>query len=230
MTGDWERDAALLEAWRDGDSEAGEQLYNRHADAVARFFENKLREGAEDLTQATFLRMIEARHRIRDGVAFRAFVLGIARNVFREHLRELARGRSVDPEVESMADLAPGPTTVASNKQEQRLLLEGLRRLPVDAQIILELHYWEGLKTDDIAAIMDQVPATLRGNLAKARKLLSAVMAEIAASPELLASTIGGLEGWAAELREQLGCGAPSDPVVSHYSSGLLSRRRRSSG
>ncbi|PRQ04881.1 RNA polymerase sigma factor [Enhygromyxa salina] len=205
MTTEWERDAALLDAWRDGDGQAGEQLFDLHADAVARFFENKIREGAEDLTQATFLRLIEGQARIREGIAFRAFLLGIARNVFREHLRALARGRKIDPEVESMAELAPGPTTVASNKQEQRLLLEALRRLPVDVQMILELHYWEELKTDDIASIMDQVPSTMRGNLVKARKRLRAVMAEIAASPELLSSTLEGLDGWAAELRELLG-------------------------
>jgi RNA polymerase sigma-70 factor (ECF subfamily) len=139
VTTEWERDAALLEAWRNGDSQAGEQLFDRHADAVARFFENKVREGAEDL--------------------------------FREHLRTLARGRNIDPEVETMADLAPGPTTVASNKQEQRRLLEALRRLPVDAQIIVELYYWEELKTDDIAAVMDQVPSTVRGKLSKAHAM-----------------------------------------------------------
>jgi RNA polymerase sigma-70 factor (ECF subfamily) len=202
---DWDRDAALLDGWRSGDARAGEQLFDRHADAVARFFENKVREGAEDLTQATFLRMIEGRDRVRHGSVFRGFVLGIARNVLREHLRELARGRNVDPEVESMAELAPGPTTVAGVKQEQRLLLEALRRLPVDAQIILEFHYWEGLKTHDIAAIMDQIPSTVRGQLVKARKQLAAIMEALAASPDLLASTLGGLDGWAAELREQLG-------------------------
>jgi RNA polymerase sigma-70 factor (ECF subfamily) len=94
---------------------------------------------------------------------------------------------------------------VAGVKQEQRLLLEALRRLPVDAQIILEFHYWEGLKTDDIAAIMDQIPSTVRGQLVKARKQLAAIMEALAASPDLLASTLGGIDGWAAELREQLG-------------------------
>ncbi|KIG17275.1 RNA polymerase sigma-70 factor [Enhygromyxa salina] len=205
MTIDRERDAALLAAWRGGDGQAGEQLFDLHADAVARFFENKVREGAEDLTQATFMRLLEGQERIREGIAFRAFMLGIARNVFREHLRELARGRKIDPEVESMAELAPGPTTVASNKQEQRLLLEALRRLPVDAQMVLELFYWEELKTDDIAEIMELAPSTTRGRLVKARNSLKTIMAEIAASPELLASTLGGLEGWAAELREHLG-------------------------
>jgi RNA polymerase sigma-70 factor (ECF subfamily) len=207
VTTEWERDAALLDAWRDGDQRSGKQLFARHYAPVDRFFRNKVREGSEDLAQATFLRMIEGRARIREGVAFRAFLLGIARNVLREHLRELARGRNVDPEVESMADLAPGPTTIVSDKQEQRLLLEALRRLPVDTQIILELHYWEELKTDDIAAIMEQVPSTMRGKLIRARNRLEISMAEIAGSQELLASTLGGLEGWAAGVCVGMGVG-----------------------
>ena len=48
------------------------------------------------------------------------------RVVLPAHLRKLARGREVDPEVESMSDLAPGPSTVVGRTREQRLLLEGL--------------------------------------------------------------------------------------------------------
>ncbi|PRQ05427.1 ECF RNA polymerase sigma-E factor [Enhygromyxa salina] len=203
MPGDWELDAALLEAWRKGDGQAGERLFDRHADAVARFFENKVRVGAEDLTQTTFERLIKGRDRVREGVAFRAFVLGIARNVMREHLRELARGREVDPEVEAMADLAPGPTTAVGRREEERLLLEGLRRLPVNFQILLELHYWEGLSGRDIGAVMDRPSSTIRGQLVQARKLLRDAMEEIAASTELLDNTVSDLDGWATELRDQ---------------------------
>lgn len=215
MGSDWHLDATLLGAWREGDDHAGEQLYNRHADAVARFFENKVREGAEDLTQATFVRMIESRERIREGVVFRAFVLGIARNVLREHLRKRAPGREVDPEVESMADLEPGPVTIAGRKAEHRLLLEALRRLPVDDQILIELSYWEQLRSEDIGAIMGLPGSTARTNLSRVRKKLAAVMAAIEVSPDVLASTVEGLEGWAAQLREQLGGSSNDAPPES---------------
>src|SRR5690606_5591478 len=112
MTGDWSIDAKLLDAWRAGDQAAGSQLFDRHADAVARFFGNKVTTGAEDLVQQTFLVLIENRERIREGLTFRAFVLGVARNVLRDHLRKLAREREVDPEVEAMTDRAPGVSTI----------------------------------------------------------------------------------------------------------------------
>jgi RNA polymerase sigma-70 factor (ECF subfamily) len=204
MASDWQQDAELLDTWRSGDDQAGERLFDRHADAVARFFENKVRDGAEDLTQATFLRMIEGRERVREGVAFRAFVLGIARNVLREHIREQVRGRKVDPEVDCMAELAPGPSTVLGERDEQRLLLEGLRRLPIDQQILLELFYWEQLKSHEIAVVLELAPSTIRTRLIKAREALALKMAALAESPELLASTLAGLETWAEQIQGRL--------------------------
>lgn len=204
VTDDESRDAGLLDAWRGGDRSAGERLFDRHADAIARFFENKVRLGAEDLIQATFVRMIEGRDRIR-GSSFRAYVFGIARNVLREHLRELARGRDVDPKVESMAELAPGPSTAVALRQEHRLMLEGLRRLSIDDQILLELYYWEELKTHEVAEILGIPPSSARRRLSEARSMLDRRMAEIAASPALLDRTSRHLDSWIADVRRQMG-------------------------
>ena len=202
MSQDWQVDVELLDAWRGGDQAAGIRLYDRHADAVARFFENKVREGTDDLIQQTFLRLVESRERIREGVALRGFILGICRNVLREHLRSLARNRVVDPEVESMAELAPGPTTMVGRTREHRLLLEGLRRLPIEHQIALELHYWEGLNAAQIGAIMAISHSAMRSRMTRARQLLRDAMSEISQSRELLESTVNGLDKWAAQLRE----------------------------
>jgi RNA polymerase sigma factor (sigma-70 family) len=208
VAGDWDRDVELLEAWRGGDDRAGEELFDRHANTVARFFENKVRESAEDLTQTTFVRMIEGRERVREGRAFRAYVFGIAQNVLREHLRALARGRNIDPDVDTMAELAPGPSTVVGVREEHRVLLEGLRRLPIQQQMLLELVYWERLKSHEIAELLGIQPSTARTRLATARAALGEKLAEIAASPDMLASTVHGLDTWAAELRARLGPGS----------------------
>ena len=179
MTGDWNIDADLLEAWRAGDTQAGAALYDRHADAVARLFANKIAIGTDDLVQQTFMLLVESRDRIREGLSVRAFVLGIARNVLRDHVRKLARGRVVDPEVDAMADLAPGPTTMIGHNREQRLLLAGLRRLPLEHQIGLELYYWEEMDAREIAEVMGISHSAMRSRLARARALLSEAMAQL---------------------------------------------------
>ena len=205
MTGGWSVDVELLEAWRAGDVQAGAKLYDRHADVVARFFENKVCAGTSDLVQQTFLLLVENRDRIREGLTFRAFVLGIARNVMRDHARKLARGRAVDPEVDAMVDLAPGPTTVIGQSREQRLLLAALRRLPREHQMGLELYYWEDMDAAEIAEIMGISHSAMRSRLAKARALLREAMERLAESPEQLASTVDGLAHWASQIRVQLG-------------------------
>lgn len=202
---DWSVDVELLEGWRAGDLTAGRKLYDRHADAVARFFENKVCVGAEDLTQQTFMLLVESRDRIREGLSFRAFVLGIARNVLRDHVRKLARGRAVDPEVDAMADLAPGATTMIGHSREQRLLLAALRRLPIEHQIGLELFYWEEMDAREIAELMGVSHSAMRSRLAKARALLRAAMEQLAESPEVLASTVDNLAHWASQVRAGLG-------------------------
>ena len=202
---DFSVDVALLAAWRSGNVDAGARLYDRHADVVARFFENKVCVGAGDLVQQTFLLLVEHRDRIREGLTFRAFVLGIARNVLRDHARTLARGRAVDPEVDAMADLAPGPTTVIGRSREERLLLAALRRLPLAPQVGLELFYWEDMDAGEIAEIMGISHSAMRSRLVKARALLREVMERLAESPEQLASTIDGLAHWASQIRGQLG-------------------------
>lgn len=212
MTEDAGQDARLLVAWRGGDQAAGERLFDQHADAIARFFENKVRRGAEDLTQATFLRMLEGRDRIRNEGAFLVFAFGIARNVLREHIRELARGRRVDPEVDAMAELAPGPSTVVGMRQEHQLMLEALRHLSIEDQILLELFYWEGLRAYEIAEVLNISAPAARRRLTEARTQLDDKMARIAASPEVLDRTLRNMESWVAEVRQQLGAG-PGGPV-----------------
>jgi DNA-directed RNA polymerase specialized sigma24 family protein len=107
-------------------------------------------------------------------------------------------------ELGSVAALAPGASTIVAQKREQRLLLEGLRRIPIEHQTALELFYWEGLNANEIAAVFGISHSAMRSRLSKARALLEQAMAEVASTPELLASTVSGLDDWAAQIREKL--------------------------
>lgn len=204
---DWERDRELLERWREGDNKSGQELFDRHGEAVIRFFHNKVGPDAQDLIQDTFLRLVATRERITAGVAFRAYLLGIARFVLLEHLRKLgkARARGVDASVDSIALLLPGPSTIAARKLEQRLLIEGLRHLPLDQQILLELYYWEGLKGREIAEVLNIPASTVRGRLARARDQLREAVRKHGSNQALVASTLDGLDDWAQSVRAKLG-------------------------
>jgi RNA polymerase sigma factor (sigma-70 family) len=203
-TGDWHVDVSLLQAWRNGDPDAGADLYDRHVGAVARFFRNKLPDQAEELMQETFLTLVQSRDRIREGITVRAYLLGIARNKLLKSLEKMARNRVIDHEADSVFDLSPGASTIIARKHEQRLLLEGLRRIPIEHQIALELFYWEGLSAAEIADVFGISHSAMRSRMSKARELLEAQMAKLSESPELLDSTVAGLDGWVADIRARM--------------------------
>ena len=199
---DWELDATLLREWCVGDRRAGEQLFARHGDAVLRFFRNKVSyQDTEELAQETFLRLTRNRERIREGRTLRAYLLGVAKRVLIEHLRKLPRQRALDPAVESIVDLVPGASTIIARREEQELLVNALRQIALEQQILLELHYWERLKATQLAEIMDVKPSTMRTRIQVARDALRAMIARLAANPELVESTLAGLDDWAEQIR-----------------------------
>jgi RNA polymerase sigma-70 factor, ECF subfamily len=199
-------DAKLLAAWAGGDAVAGQVLFDRHYKAVSMFFRNKLTEDVEDLMQQTFIACIESIERLQQASSFRAFLLGVAHNVLLGYFRRKYRNRSQEP-VDfaqlSVADLAPGPSTVHARHREQRLLLAALRLIPLEDQLVLELRYWEELNAAEIAEILGIPHPTARGRLRRARTRLQRALEEQAESSEVLESTTNGLERWAESLRQQ---------------------------
>ena len=196
-------DAELLAAWHDGDEGAGAELFSRYFDAVYRFFSSKVIESeVEELTQNTFLGCMEARERFRGDSDFRAYLYGIARNKLLHHLRSKKRTPHFDALDSCIRDLEPSASTIVAERAEQRILLEALRSIPIDLQIAVELHYWEGLSGRALGEVLGIPEGTVRSRLRRARTALEARIAEIADSPELLRSTTTDLTRWAASLRE----------------------------
>lgn len=216
MTEDWDADALLLGKWRDGDKQAGARLFTRHGDAVLRFFRNKVPfQEVEELGQETFLRLVKAREQITDGRLIRAYVLGIARRVLLEHLRKLPLDGELDPAMHDIAALVPGASTIIARCQEQELVVNALRRLPVEQQVLLELYYWEKLKGPELARVMDINASTLRSRIQKAREALRDAIAKFAANPDLIDSTLAGLDDWAEQIRVEHLRGPGAEPLES---------------
>ena len=194
-------DFDLLAAWRGGDRDAGEALFDRHFSSISRFFRNKVTTGVDDLVQKTFLGLVESRDSFRGHSSFRTFLFAIAHNVLSKHYRTRSRNK-MDLESVSAADLAPGQSSLMAKKLEHRLLAQALRTIPLQYQMLLELQYWESLSTSEIAEVLGVPQGTAKTRLRKAKAVLREAVEQLADSPELRASTLEGLDGWARELRE----------------------------
>lgn len=200
-------ESALLAAWRGGDLKAGEQLFSRHVNRVSRFFYNKVSEGIDDLVQQTFLACVESADRFRGDSSFRTFLLGVARNMLRRHYEKLGRGRELgDLDAVTAHDLSTTPSMAVARNQDHRLLLESLRRIPVDSQIALELYYWEDLNAREIADVLAVPVGTIKTRLRRAKALLKEQVDQLgtAALPPAT-QTVDNLEGWARAIKAKVG-------------------------
>lgn len=197
-------DLALVEAWRAGDARAGQALFERHYACVARFFRNKVDSEPADLIQTTFLNCLEAIDRFRGAASFKTYLLAIARNVLLLHYRRKRRHDSkLDPGVTSVQDLGPTPTALLERREDDRLLLLGLRSLPIDAQTLLELYFWESLSGPEIAQVLEIPEGTVRTRIRRARQQLAEAIAKAAPGDDAQRS-IADLDAWAARVRQAL--------------------------
>jgi RNA polymerase sigma-70 factor (ECF subfamily) len=205
------QDAELLRAWSEGDRAAGEELFERHYPTVERFFRNKVTE-PDDLIQRTFLACLEAATRFRGDSKFRTFLLGVAINVLRTHYRQSQQQRGLESlPTSSMADLGPTPSRILRGAEEEQLLLAALRRLPVELQLLLELRYWDDLKQEELAQLLELPRTTVNTRLRRARELLEQHLSELAESPQRLHSTITRLSDWVEQQRRRGPLGTDHD-------------------
>jgi RNA polymerase sigma factor (sigma-70 family) len=197
-------DFELLEAWRAGDQTAGSALFERHFDAVFRFFRNKVTAGAEDLVQQTFLACVEARDRFRGDSSFRTYLFAAARNLLFAHYASRARSpEEFDASVTSCADLGVSPSGIVVEQEEHRILLAALRRLPLEMQVALELYFFEQLAGPELATALGVPEGTVRSRIRRGLEILRTKFAELLADPGV-ESTTSDIEAWAKQLRERV--------------------------
>lgn len=204
-------DLDLLDAWCAGEKSAGNQLFQRHFDSIYSFFENKIQDDVDELVQATFLACVRSRDTFRRQCTFRTYIFTIARNELYRYLRRRKpAGRALDFGVTSLADLQTTPGTRVARHEDHERLLRALRTLPLEQQLLLELHYWEGMSAGELAEVFDIAQATARTRLFRARNSLRDCMEKLSDSPRATTMTIEDLDEWARSLRNNLA----GDPMV----------------
>jgi len=198
-------DEQLYSAWASGDRRAGTALVERWLRPIGRFFASKLVDDAEveDAASRVFEILAKNLGAFRGEGSFRAYLFGIAYNVLREQWRA-RRHEPIDFEASALRDLAASPPSVVAARDEQRLVLEALRAIPLEYQTVLELSYFEALSRTEIAAALGMPAGTVASRLRRAHELLDARIGELAATPDLARTTRSDLAKWAAELRGRL--------------------------
>jgi RNA polymerase sigma-70 factor (ECF subfamily) len=147
---------------------------------LKRFFRAKIPEpDCYELVQETLLVFVK-KSREQPIDKPRAYLWGIAR---KKTLQYITRKQVASAQFDSTIHSVLGPQTTLSARFDRRnRLINALRELPTECQIAFELHHGEGRTIDEVSAVMELSPATVKRRIKGARESLQKALASV--SPE----------------------------------------------
>jgi RNA polymerase sigma-70 factor (ECF subfamily) len=155
----------LVERAQKGDREALEELYLMHFDRIFSYLQMTVgnRHDAEDLTNQTFVKMLESIERFQwRKVPISAWLFRIAHNLAMDHFRAHRRWQPEEepPEPEDSAELSAEEEALQSiGRQSMLAMIEGLSE---DQQQVLTLKFVFNFPNGDVATILGKTEGAVK--------------------------------------------------------------------
>lgn len=189
-------DAVLVKQCWQGDSAALERLVLKYQDRIYNVILKICAdpEDAAELTQETFVKIIEKIDSFRGRSGFYTWAFRIAVNLTLNHYRRNSRigFKSLDAEQEKYDgnitqalkeflsdDRSPDPAEVAQNKELCEVAVEALKQLDEAQRAVIVLREMEGMSYIQIADVLDIELGTVRSRLSRARNRLRRILEAI---------------------------------------------------
>ena len=183
-------DAALLLALKNGEFAAFSELVDRHQRSLINFFYHLCwdRQAAEDSAQEVFLRVYSHLDRYEPAAKFTTFLFRIARNLWIDRVRSMAvhgkpaslDSRSQGGEGRSLGDRVPAlslsPVDILAKEEQQAALQRAIDQLPEEQKAVVILSEIQGLKYQDIGAILDVPVGTVKSRMHTAMERLKELL------------------------------------------------------
>jgi RNA polymerase sigma-70 factor (ECF subfamily) len=172
---DDEGDDSVAARLRAGDRDAVEQTYVAHHAAIRGFARRLVGDAstAEDLVHDTFVALPKAIRRFRGEGSLRSFLIGVAVNHARRHIRAAMRRRRATEKLAERAMVASGE--VVDELARRRLAAKmwaALDELPDEQRIVFVLCEAEQRTSVEVAAIVGAPEGTVRTRLFHAKRKL----------------------------------------------------------
>lgn len=174
-------DEQLLQAYREGDTEALRQLIIRHQEDLLRFLIRLTgdRQAAEDVFQDAFLQVHISADTFDVTRRFKPWLFTIAANKARDFLRKRSRRQEVDLSApvskeqggdgQTFIDLLqvdiPSPAQGVEDQERDRMVQAAVDRMPLPLKEILLLAYFSRLSYAQIADELDIPLGTVKSRL-----------------------------------------------------------------
>lgn len=168
-------DKDFLTKLREGDEPAFVKIYNEYRNKVFTYAHqlSKSADTAEEIVQEVFIRLWQKREQINVELSFNAYIKKITLNHVLNHLKKVARDKSLQEEAFHLIE-------VSSNRTEDQLLEKELRQIYVDAidqlpaqkKIIYQLSRTEELSHEEIALKLNISKNTVKNHMVEASKFI----------------------------------------------------------
>jgi RNA polymerase sigma factor (sigma-70 family) len=140
------------------------------------------RGAAEDVLQASYLKILDGRARFDGHSSFRTWAFGVIRRTALEARRRAALGRWL-PLASLLfrrehADGRPDPETVLTRADEAARLVHALAQLPARQRAVLHLVFYEDLTIADAAAVLGVALGTARTHYERGKAALRRLLGE----------------------------------------------------
>ncbi|HXJ19279.1 MAG TPA: RNA polymerase sigma factor [Polyangia bacterium] len=166
----------LVERLLQGDEAALRESYLAHRPALLRFARRLIGDAAaaHDLVHEVFVRLPRAIRRLRPGASLEGFLIAVAVNHARHHVRAAARRRRAQLRLAQEPRRAPdrAPDQELERRRLALALSSALDRLPIDQRVAFVLCAVEERTSAEAAALAGTNESTMRARLFHARRKL----------------------------------------------------------
>lgn len=171
--------AAVIKQAQSGDTTALTVLYEHYRPDVYQYLYYRMGRPqlAEDLTTEVFIRVIEHLPRYQQRrVAFRAWLLQIARNLAIDHMRKMNVRDHIDLDDEMPADV-DGPETAVDLTLTGDHLKNALRRLTADQCDVIVLRFVAEMPINEVARMLNKSESAIKALQARGLEALQKILA-----------------------------------------------------
>jgi RNA polymerase sigma-70 factor (ECF subfamily) len=180
---DRERELALVDRLRDGDTAAFDAVYDAYRARLFSFLARlgRSREIAEDLAEETWLRLVESAPRLRPDTRLGPWLFTVARNLYYSYCRSRVVSEAASDSLIGLWPLGtprPSPFEVAAAHELERRVEQALARLPASHREALLLIGVEGMTPAEASVVCGLTPEAFRQRLSRARAALDRELAD----------------------------------------------------
>jgi len=189
-------DEELMLLVQKGNMDAFSELAHRYEGKVLSFlhrFVGNIAQ-AEDLLQATLLRVYRARRRFKRNGRFSTWLYTIAANLAKDYLRKTKKYRFVSLEapvgqssnvIDFYAAEGESAFDSAQKKEISRMVRLAVERLPNEQRLTILLSHYENMGYDEIAKVLGCSKGTVKSRVFRAKMKLKKFLADYLAGKEV---------------------------------------------